>query len=268
MTTLPDWSRLVATYANTATHNDQLYAALTAATWADPLLAAHRQHVEARSLGFGDPAFHAMWAALLAQAGRQRRPLRLLEIGVFKGQVISLWALLAREFGLTVEIHALSPFAGQPAPSPGLWHKLRYRLDRGYREAVINGNFYATEDYPAIVAAHFAHHRLDFSSVRVWRGFSTEPSLLTALASLQFDVIYVDGDHTETGARHDFTTFGPKITPGGWLVADDAGCALPGATFWKGHPAVSRAAEVLPSLGFANVLNVGHNRVYQRLPLP
>ena len=48
------------------------------------------------------------------------------------------------------------------------------------------------------------------------------------------------------------------------LVADDAGCELPGTVFWKGHESVSRAARELPALGFTNVLNVGHNRVYQR----
>jgi hypothetical protein len=78
--------------------------------------------------------------------------------------------------------------------------------------------------------------------------------------------VYVDGDHTYQGALHDFVTFGPKVAPGGWLVADDAGQDLSGSAFWKGHEAVTRAAQVLPSLGFRNVLNVGHNRVYERMP--
>jgi hypothetical protein len=55
------------------------------------------------------------------------------------------------------------------------------------------------------------------------------------------------------------------VTKGGFLVADDAGCGLPGTSFWKGHEAVSRAAEILPSLGFVNILNVGHNRIYERV---
>ena len=97
------------------------------------------------------------------------------------------------------------------------------------------------------------------------RGFSTDPQILNTLAQEHYHLIYVDGDHTYDGALHDFRTFGPKIVPGGWLVADDAGCDLPGTVFWKGHAAVSRAARELPALGFKNVLNVGHNRVYERV---
>jgi hypothetical protein len=48
-------------------------------------------------------------------------------------------------------------------------------------------------------------------------------------------------------------------------VMDDASCFLPGTGFWKGLEAVSVAAEDIPALGFENVLNVGHNRVYRRV---
>jgi hypothetical protein len=89
--------------------------------------------------------------------------------------------------------------------------------------------------------------------------------LLAQLAEQQFEIIYVDGDHTLAGARHDFQTFGPKVATGGWLIADDAGCDLPGTAFWKGHPAVTQAVAELPALGFKNVLNIGHNRVFEHL---
>ncbi len=45
---------------------------------------------------------------------------------------------------------------------------------------------------------------------------------------------------------------------------DDAGFHLPGTTFWKGYETVARACENLSELGFSNVLNVGHNRVFER----
>jgi hypothetical protein len=77
--------------------------------------------------------------------------------------------------------------------------------------------------------------------------------------------VFGRGDHhREAGARHDFATFGAKVVPGGWLVADDAGHDLPGETFWKGYPEVTTALSELAPLGFVNVLNVGHNRVFQR----
>ena len=258
------FDQLVSAYENTAAHNDALHRRLTAATLADSLLAAHRQHVEQNKLGFGDPAFHAMWASLLQAAAQRFGSVRALEIGVFKGQVISLWSLLARELALTVEVSALGPLAGQPRPRATFLSKLRYHLSARFREQIDNANFYADEDYPAIIRAHFAHHGLDFNQVKVHRGFSTDPQILAALAAEKFHLIYVDGDHSYEGALHDFKTFAAKIPLGGWLVADDAGGDLPGTTFWKGHEAVTRAVQIMPSLGFKNVLNVGHNRIFER----
>lgn len=263
-TPLP-FDKLVADYRNTAEHNDALHQQLTAATWADPVLTAHRRHVEAGKLGFGDPAFHAMWASLLVAAGKRFGSIRVLEIGIFKGQVISLWALLAREYGLNLEVSALGPLAGQPRPRSTLFTKIRYRLSRRFREQIDNANYYADEDYAAIVRAHFTHHGLDFDQVRLHRGFSTDPLLLQRLAAETFHVVYVDGDHSYEGALHDFKTFAAKIPVGGWLIADDAGGDLPGTTFWKGHAAVTRAVQIMPTLGFKNVLNVGHNRIFERV---
>jgi hypothetical protein len=47
---------------------------------------------------------------------------------------------------------------------------------------------------------------------------------------------------------------------------DDAAYDQPGTTFWKGYETVARACHLLPALGFRNVLNVGHNRVFERMP--
>jgi hypothetical protein len=262
--TFPSFARLVSEYQNTAEHNDALHRRLTDATWADPLLAAHRRHVEKNKLGFGDAAFHAMWASLLATASLRFGSVHTLEIGVFKGQVISLWSLVSRELSIAIEISALGPLAGQPRPNSTLLSRIRYRLRRRFREQVDNANFYADEDYPSIIRAHFSYHSLNFDQVKVYRGFSNDPKILSELKGERFHIIYVDGDHTYDGALHDFKTFAAKIPPGGWLVADDAGGDLPGTTFWKGHESVTRAVQIMPSLGFTNVLNVGHNRVFER----
>ena len=260
----PTFFDLVAAYRNTAAHNDALHQQLTEAAWGDPVLAAHRRHVELNRLGFGDPAFHAMWARLLDAAADKFGEVRALEIGVFKGQVISLWSLIAHTRDLRLRVSALSPLAGQPMSHGRVLRWLRYRFDAKFRERVDNGDFYAAEDYERIIRSHFAHHDLDFDQVQLYRGFSTDLTLLARLRDESYHIVYVDGDHTLAGARHDFATFGPKVVPGGWLIADDAGCNLPGTAFWKGHAAVSEAVRDLPALGFTNVLNVGHNRVYQR----
>lgn len=259
-----DFDRLVAAYRNTTEENDRLHRQLTEMTRADPLLAAHRRHVEDNQLGFGDPAFHSLWRMLLQAAAGRFGSVRALEIGVFKGQVISLWSLLAREHRLDVRVAALSPLQGQPMPRSRVLNKLRHWLSPRFREEVASGNFYPPDDYAGTIRDLFRRFDLDFERVMLLRGFSTDDALLDRLRDAQFEIIYVDGDHTYEGALHDFRTFGPKVVPGGWLVADDAGCDLPGTLFWKGHESVSRAVRELPALGFTNVLNIGHNRVYQR----
>lgn len=255
---------LAAAYRNTGEHNDQLHTQLTKETWTTPHLADHRRHIEQNKLGFGDPCFHAAWQHLFLEAQARFGSVRALEIGVFKGQVISLWSLLARHYKIDLQASAITPLEGSPLPGSKLWLRIRALLDRKFRERLANGDFYETEDYEKIIRALFRHFDLDFAQIALHRGYSTDPVILKQVAAHTYHIIYVDGDHTLEGARHDFSTFGPKVVPGGWLVADDAGCDLPGTTFWKGHASVSVAARDLPSLGFVNVLNVGHNRFYQR----
>jgi hypothetical protein len=259
-----DFHAAVRAYVNDAVTNDAVFREFTAATWAHPLLAAHRRHVEENQLGFGDPAFHALWWRLIAAAHERFGEVDALEIGVFKGQVISLWSLLAQRSGWPVRVHAISPLAAQPMPRAGWWRSLLFRVSARFRERVRSGDFYPEDDYEAVVRRHFAHHRLSFDAVRLVRGYSTAPEVRTAVAADRFHVIYIDGDHTYAGVIADLETFAPKVVPGGWLVMDDAAFDLPGSAFWKGYETVARACQRLPAMGFVNVLNVGHNRVFER----
>jgi Methyltransferase domain len=260
-----DLGAFVRAYRNTADHNDEVYRAFTDATWADSALAEHRNYIEANGLGFGDPAFHSMWRMLLNEAAARFSDVRALEIGVYKGQVICLWALLARLDAIRLKVEAVTPLEGRPNKLSGLRQRLKYLTSARFREDIRNANFYEEDDYLGSINALFRRFDVDLSEVNLHRGYSTDSEIIVDLRSRQFQLIYVDGDHSYKGALHDFKTFGPMIAKGGFLVADDAGCELPGTGFWKGHESVSRAAEILPSLGFVNVLNVGHNRIYERV---
>jgi methyltransferase family protein len=254
----------VSAYKNTGEQNDRLHSEFTSATASEPLLKRHRDHIESNKLGFGDPAFHAMWKTLLEAAHDRFGQVRALEIGVFKGQVISLWSLMAKSYAWPTTIYAVTPLEGQAMSGGRWWRSLKYRLFPRYRERVKSGDFYPNDDYEQIVRRLFSHFDLDFSTVRLARGYSTDPDVLATLSQEKFHLVYVDGDHTYEGASKDVLNFGPKVVPGGWLVMDDAGFDLPGSIFWKGYETVSRACALLPGLGFTNVLNVGHNRVFEK----
>ena len=263
---------LVAAYENTAVHNDALHAECTRRTDTLPYLRHHRDIVESRGWGTGDRAFHYHWYLLLQElCVRNPRP-ELLEIGVFKGQVISLWALIAKELKLDLQITAVSPFEGNLDLSlqARLVTAIRKRLSSSYRKrmaAIMTcGNTYPKADYLAIVREVFTTFDLSFDSIRTLKGRSADPDVLARVRERSYGLIYVDGDHTYEGALSDLDLYGPLVEPGGFLVMDDAACDLPGSGFWKGYPTVTRACARLPELGFTNVLNVGHNRVYEKRP--
>ena len=227
-------------------------------------LRKHRDWVEENHWGYGDRAFHAMWLLLLEDLAARVSRAKALEIGVFKGQVISLWALIARRLEWTLQITALSPFKGQLKSGARWRHRLRKILNPWYRHQSRVGNLQPRDDYLRRNREIFAAFELDFRWVRAIRSRSTDPQTVRNLADERFHLIYIDGDHTYEGALFDIETYGPLVEPGGFLVVDDGGCSLPGEAFFKGFETVSRACEAIPSLGFSNIWNVGHNRIYER----
>jgi hypothetical protein len=254
----------IETYQNTAAHNDGLYQAFTRLTDGVPVLKQHRDWVEAHKWGYGDRAFHYLWFLLLRDLAERFPTVSALEIGVYKGQTISLWALIARRFGLDLRMTAISPFEGTVRKQPHLIRRLRRWLDRHYRETAETGNLYFHEDYLRRNQEIFEAFELDFSAVRVIKGYSNDSAVARQVAESRFALLYIDGDHSLEVARSDIATYGPLVEEGGYLVMDDASWFLPGSGFWRGREAVSIAAEDVPSLGFTNVLNVGHNRAYRR----
>ncbi len=258
-------ARHIAAYRNTADHNDGLHAAFTGLTDSVPALKRHRDWVEANRWGYGDRAFHYLWWLTLRDLAERFGRVRALEIGVYKGQTISLWALIARELGLEVEITALSPFAGNTRWQPRLIRSLRKRFDRRYRAAQAARNLHPVDDYLARNREIFAAFGVDFAAVRLARGTSDDPVVLAQFAGRAFELVYIDGDHSFEVVASDITHFAPLVVPGGLMVMDDAACELPGEGFWKGVAEVSRAARAIPALGFDNPLNVGHNRLYRRV---
>ena len=259
----------VGQYENTAVGNDDSWREFTALVETVPELRDHRDYIEANHLGFGDRAFHYMWKLLFEHVATTVARPRMLEIGVYKGQTISLWAMLASQRGTAVDLHAISPLEG--SRNMNMWvvrarlHELRKIVSRRYRHQASVGNIYERADYPAIVRSLFAEFGCDFDrDVTLWRGLSTDPAIVAQARQHSYDLIYLDGDHTYDVVMADLETYAPLIRPGGYLVMDDAGVLLEGSAFWKGHGEVSQAAESVPGMGFENVLNVGHNRVFRK----
>lgn len=252
-------------YENTAEHNDRLHNDFSKLVQAIPFLAQHRQHVETNRLGFGDAAFHYMWYLLLQQIVENFSNPKFIEIGVFKGQVISLWALIAYQLNCAAFITGISPLEGNPIPKSKWVRRWKILTNFKFIKDLQSANFYPEEDYKAIIAKLFETFNLPLSKVRLIKGYSNNADVFELIKDEKFSLIYIDGDHSFQGVTEDISKYGHLVELNGYLVMDDASYYLPGNTFWKGHETVSRACEIIPSFGFKNIMNVGHNRIYQKV---
>lgn len=258
--------QVLADYRSTAEINDSVWMDFNAATDSVAFLKAHRDWVEKNSWGFGDRAFHYMWYLILRDDVLKRSAPKLLEIGVYKGQVISLWAFIASQLHSSIQITAISPFESSKP-----WFARRRFLNRAaqmlfktYRDDLRSANLYDSENYLDCVQHIFNQFDLSSANVVFLRGYSQDPTVYERIADKSFDVIYIDGGHRYEQVTHDLEKYSRLVSRGGYLVLDDASYHQPGTKFWKGHESVSRAAEHWGAPGFTNVLNVGHNRIYQR----
>lgn len=194
----------------------------------------HRLFFNQNRRGFGEDAFHSMWLWIF----RHFSPKRCLEIGVYRGQVISLWQLLSDELSLDCEIEAISPFT-----SAG--------------DEVSN---YLEIDYYQDVLDNFDHLKLKHPVLH--KGLSTDANLQTVIKDGTWDLIYIDGSHDEEVVRNDMENAFQNIRKGGLVVMDDSSLFFdfsPKENSFAGHPGPSLIAkEYEPYLLFG----VGHNNIF------
>jgi len=201
----------------------------------------HRFYFRQEQRGFGEDAFHAMWYELL----REYRPKRLLEIGVYRGQVMSLWALVAKELNITSDINGISPFssAGDAV------------------SAYIDGI-----DYYDDVIANFNYFSLSLPNLH--KGFSTDPEMVNVIKSKKWDLIYIDGSHDYDVVKSDFLLCGSMLSKNGLVILDDSAMNTdfrPPIYASSGHPGPSELAAQIDGKVFREILSVGHNRVFQKV---
>lgn len=204
-------------------------------------LRAHRLYFSKEQRGFGEEAFHVMWWMLF----QEFRPGTFLEIGVYRGQTLSLAALLQRHFGIEGTITGISPFASAGDAVS------RYRGDVNYQEDTL---------------ANFRHFSL--AEPDLHKCFSTDPDAVSLISSREWDCVYIDGNHDYEVALADWKNCSAAVVQGGIVVLDDSALGTdyrPPAFATGGHPGPSRVAEEIDRSRFQEILRVGHNRVFQKL---
>jgi hypothetical protein len=197
---------------------------------ATPPLKEYRDWIEANIFGFGERSFLWMWKLILDTLPADAS---LLEIGVFRGQILGLWRMLAPAATIT----GITPLDS----TDGHWDS----------------------DYWADIKHLHQTFNLPYPDIMV--GLSTDDNVKGAIG--MYDVIYVDGGHSYDVARHDVYHYSSHVKVGGYLIIDD--CAnkynLPDGMF-KGIEPVSRAVDqLLPNEYYKEIISVVHNRVFKRI---
>ena len=200
----------------------------------------HREYFKQEQRGFGEDAFHAMWWLLLLEF----RPVQMLEIGVYRGQVISLWALINKYLHRPCEVHGISPFSplGDSVSS--------YLKDLDYMSDVLESFDYWKLPPPVLIKA-----------------LSTDPEAVAHIQSQPWDLIYIDGSHEYEIVLKDYRLCLENLRADGILVLDDASLNTdykPPSFSFAGHPDPSRVAREYADKEMEFLGAVGHNNVYKK----
>lgn len=201
-------------------------------------LKLHRQYFSQEGRGFGEDAFHTMWWLIF----NELRPANFLEIGVYRGQTISLIGLISKTLKMPCEVHAISPFssAGDSVS--------KYKTDVDYHtDTLANFNYF------------------DLAEPKLLQAYSTDESARELIKSRLWDCIYIDGNHDYEIAKADWDICSQNVKVGGMIVLDDSALNtdyMPPAFASKGHPGPSQLASEINREFFVEVLHVGHNRVF------
>lgn len=204
-------------------------------------LQEHRRYFSTGGRGYGEDAFHTMWFLLRREFGWES----FLEIGVFRGQTLSLSALLSRLNHQHCEAHGISPFSSVGDSVS------RYKGRLDYQEDTL---------------ANFDHFGLPHP--QLLKAYSTDAVALERIASRNWSGIYIDGNHDYEVAKADWNACSAAVAKGGVIVLDDSALGTayrPPAFAFGGHPGPSRLAAEIDRTGFHEILRVGHNRTFQRV---
>lgn len=210
-----------------------------------PGLKEHRDFVEKHGYGFGERAFHWLWKLIVDEMPQD---FRFLEVGVYKGQVLSLVRLLADKANKRGDIKGvslLSSFAGDTG-------KFKAFPDEDYRQHIKDLHDHFDQTHPTIIT-----------------GDSTSPAVHAVMKMQKpFDVVYVDGCHEYEYVVNDLQFYPTLLRPGGLLVVDDSGCNLKQPQgFFRGILDVTKAVNTVIEIdpGYEHLLAVMHNRVWRKL---
>ncbi|MFA6049691.1 MAG: class I SAM-dependent methyltransferase [Candidatus Paceibacterota bacterium] len=239
--TLKDY---IASYTDTVEYNQATSDELTVMVNTTSYLKDHRDFIEnsynnGMIYGHGDRPFQAFWKMLVDEMPQD---VNFLEIGVYKGQILSLMELLATQTGKNIQITGVTPLYDEPFAA---YNRLPY------------------------IENLFNYFDLSMDRTKIIDGSSHEPNIIAEVKTkAPYDIVYIDGDHSYEGALQDIVEFGPMLKVGGYMVVDDAANykKMP-AGIWAGIIDVSNAVRdtLEKDPNYKEVFTIRHIRVFVKV---
>jgi len=202
-----------------------------------PQLKEHRDFVENNIFGFGERSFHWMWKLIIQDMPDD---FTFMEIGVLKGQTLSLCRLLADMLGKKCERYGITPLSTEG----GVWQS-----DYGKDIVYIHDQFELEKDYTIL------------------KGLSEDPDIISMAQKISTDILYIDGGHEERNVINDIDNYSHLVKSGGYLVIDDCCNNFPMPFgYFCGIESVTKVVndKLNDNNDWEFVLSVVHNRVYRR----
>lgn len=194
--------------------------------------------------GYGELPFSWNWHLIVKS---MENNFKFLEVGVYKGRILSLIKLLSTQHNKLCKIVGVTPL-------DNVGDKYSSYDNDNYFNAIRNG---------------FQNLNLSMENVEIIKGLSQDSDVLEKLKNLdQFDIIFIDGSHDYEVVCADIISYIPFLKVGGYFIMDDSSLYInnPGGDF-KGHPDVGKAVtDVLEKDNrMLELYACGHNRVWKKV---
>lgn len=205
--------------------------------WLAPIwLKRHRYYFSRKQRGFGEKAFHSVWQEIFTYF----KPKTVLEIGVYRGQIVSLWQLIAKKNDLDIEVHGISP--------------LQNSGDSVSR--------YVQIDYESDIKQNFEKFHL--KAPNILKSFSTDLAARELFESRKWDLIYIDGSHDLEITLQDYGLAIANLSNNGVICFDDSSLFLDFEIqgIFKGHPGPSTVVKEFAIKEMNHFMTIGHNNFF------
>lgn len=202
-------------------------------------LKSHKKYFSRGQRGFGERPFHAAWNDIF----KEFKPRYVMEIGVYRGQIISLWKLIADKNSFPIEVYGITPLENM-------------------NDSV---STYIDIDYEQDIKENF--NKFNLSQPNILRARSTDMEAKTLIASRKWDLIYIDGNHDYDIVLQDYRLAHANLKKHGILCFDDSSLFMKFEIngVFKGHEGPSRIVSEFAQKEMQHLMTIGHNNFFMKI---